>query len=171
MYAWSAWIAAWRHWIGCEAWTGDGIGMAINSQTRAILWAQARMILNHFPRSARGGFVVGIIISAVWYCLWSVMAFFAYRLLSDPGDEKITALILSGGLLLIFLYWQLIPVLMAATGASLEIKKLIVYPIPLGQLFMLEVLLRVTSAIEMLLVIIGIAAGLWKSARTPVAAP
>lgn len=143
----------------------------MNSQTGAILWAQLRMLLNYFPRSARGGLAFGIVISGMWYVLWSAMAFFAYRLLSDPGDEKVAGLILSGGLLLISLYWQLIPVLMAATGASLEIKKLIVYPIPPTRLFALEVLLRVTSAIEMLLVVAGTAAGLWKNARTPVAAP
>ncbi len=39
---------------------------------------------------------------------------------------------LPGGLLLIFLYWQVVPLLMAATGSSLELRKLRAYPIPAG---------------------------------------
>ena len=66
---------------------------------------------------------------------------------------------LPGGLLVMFLYWQVVPVLMAATGASLELRKLKVYPIPVSQLFAIEVMLRVTAAIEMVLVLIGIAVG------------
>ena len=72
-----------------------------------------------------------------------------------------------GGLLLVFLYWQVVPLLMAATGASLDLRKLQAYPIPVSQLFSIEVMLRVTAAIEMLLVLLGIAAGILLNPRLP----
>ncbi len=62
-------------------------------------------------------------------------------------------------MLIVFLYWQVVPVLMAATGASLELRKLKVYPIPTSQLFGIEVMLRVTSGIEMVLVLLAIGIG------------
>ena len=66
---------------------------------------------------------------------------------------------LAGILLLIFLYWQVVPVLMAASGASLDLRKLQAYPIPVSQLFGLEVMLRITAAIEVVLVLLGAAIG------------
>ncbi len=72
-----------------------------------------------------------------------------------------------GGLLLVFLYWQVMPLLMAATGASLELKKLYIYPIPTSQLFSIEVMLRVTAAVEMLLLLLGLAIGLLLNPAVP----
>ena len=63
-------------------------------------------------------------------------------------------------LLIVFLYWQVVPLLMAATGASLDLRKLQVYPIPVSQLFSIEVMLRVTAGIEMMLILSGIAVGI-----------
>jgi len=54
----------------------------------------------------------------------------AYALYLNGWGE----LYLEPTLLMCFLYWQLIPVLMASMGSSLEIKKLLVYPIPRGKL-------------------------------------
>jgi ABC-2 type transport system permease protein len=66
---------------------------------------------------------------------------------------------LPGGLLLIFLYWQVVPLMLATTGSSLDLRKLRAYPIPDGQLFLIEVLLRVTAGIEMVLVLLGMTIG------------
>jgi ABC-2 type transport system permease protein len=49
---------------------------------------------------------------------------------------------------------------MAASGLSLELHKLKIYPIPVSQLFTIEVLLRITAAAEMLLILMGAAFGL-----------
>jgi ABC-2 type transport system permease protein len=46
-------------------------------------------------------------------------------------------------------------------GASLDLRKLLVYPVPHARLFYLEVLLRFFSGGEMLLVLAGGAAGVW----------
>src|SRR4029079_17396404 len=73
-----------------------------------------------------------------------------------------------GGILLVaFLYWQVVPVLMAASGASLDLLKLQAYPIPVSQLFGLEVLLRITAAIEVVLVLIGAGIGILRNPETP----
>jgi len=143
----------------------------MNGQARAIVWAQVRTMLNYFPKSNKSGLVFGIAVGALWYGLWSVFAFAAMTVLSEPGDPKAMTLILSGGLLLVFLYWQVIPVLMATAGASLEIRKLRVYPIPHAQLFLIEVMLRITSSVEMLILLIGVGAGLALNPRIPFWAP
>ena len=62
---------------------------------------------------------------------------------------------LPGALLIVLLYWQVVPLLMAATGASLDLRKLQAYPIPVSQMFSIEVMLRVTAGIEMMLVLRG----------------
>ena len=66
-----------------------------------------------------------------------------------------------------FLYWQVVPLMMAATGSALEMRKLKAYPIPMRQLFAIEVLLRVTAAIEMFLVLLGVVAGVLLNPRLP----
>lgn len=146
----------------------------MNSQARAILAAQVRCMLNYLPRSNRGGAVFGIVVSVLWYGMWMVFAALLGRVLasmSDPAESSTLALILPGALLLALLYWQLVPLLTATTGVSLDIKRLRVYPIPHGQLFSISVLLTFTSGIEMLLMIAGAAAGLGWNPRVPFWAP
>jgi ABC-2 type transport system permease protein len=52
------------------------------------------------------------------------------------------------------------PVLSASMGASLDLRKLLPYPIPHRKLFTVEVLLRLTTAVEMLILMAGGVAGL-----------
>lgn len=139
----------------------------MNAQARAILWAQARSVWNYFPRSNKGGLIFGVLVSIFWYGMWLFFAFIGAKILSDPAESKVIGLALSGGLLLVFLYWQIIPVLMATTGASLDIKKLMIYPIPHSQLFAIELLLRTTTGIEMLLILSGIYVGLMANPNVP----
>jgi ABC-2 type transport system permease protein len=49
--------------------------------------------------------------------------------------------------------------MLATTGSSLDLRKLRAYPIPQGQLFSIEVLLRVTAGIEMVLALTGMTVG------------
>src|SRR6202040_2795552 len=81
------------------------------------------------------------------------------RVFSNPSEVPVIRIALPGGLLLIFLYWQVVPLMLATTGSSLDLRKLRAYPIPDGQLFSIEVLLRVTAGIEMVLVLLGITIG------------
>lgn len=134
-------------------------------QARAILWAQWRTLRNFYPRA---GVAWASIIGFLWYGAWLVAAVTVAHLLAAPGDLELVRTALPGGLLLVFLYWQVVPLLMAATGASLEMRKLKAYPIPVRQLFGIEVLLRVTAAIEMFMILLGVMAGILFNPRLPV---
>jgi ABC-2 type transport system permease protein len=127
------------------------------NQARAIIWAQFRTMRNFHPGK---GMAWTAVIGAGWYGFWLLAAVATAKLVANPANIGILNAALTGGLLLVFLYWQVVPLLMAATGASLELRKLQVYPIPPTQLFSIEVMLRVTSAVEMLLIIPGLGIGL-----------
>lgn len=123
---------------------------------RAILWAQWRTMRNFYPRS---GVAWASLIGAVWYGGWLVAALAVARIVSDPSNLDLIHSALPGGLLLVFLYWQVVPLLMAATGSALDMRKLKAYPIPVRQLFAIEVLLRVTAGIEMFVILLGVLVG------------
>lgn len=127
------------------------------NQARAILWAYLRTARNVY---ARGGVAWTATISMVWYGFWLVTSVVTARLVATPSNLGIMQNALTGALLLVFLYWQVVPLLMAATGASLELRKLQVYPIPPSHLFSIEAMLRITAAVEMVSVMIGLAVGL-----------
>lgn len=139
---------------------------SVRAQALAILWAQWRVVVNYSPW-ARGRTPVTWIISLAWYGLWVFAAFGVYLLCSDPSDHALLRRILPAALLLVMLYWQLVPILLASAGLSLELKRLIVYPVPHSALFRLEVMLRLTNAAEMLILIAGAAIGLLVNPRTP----
>jgi ABC-2 type transport system permease protein len=122
----------------------------------AIFWAQWRTLYHFYPR---GGAAWSAVVALIWYGLWIAAAFAFLRVFSNPDDLPIIRVALPGGLLLIFLYWQVVPLMLATTGSSLDLRKLRAYPIPDGQLFSIEVLLRVTAGIEMVLVLAGITIG------------
>ena len=134
------------------------------NQARAILWAQWRTLINFLPR---GGIAWTGVIYAGWYGFWTLTAVSVARLAANPSNLSLLKATLTGGLLLVFLYWQVMPLLLAATGASLELKKLQVYPIPASQLFSIEVALRFTAAVEMLLLLLGLSAGLLFNPQVP----
>ncbi len=134
------------------------------NQARAILWAQWRTMRNYYPREGVGW---GVLIGIIWYGIWAAAALACARLIANPDSAGLLKALLPGGLLIVFLYWQVVPVLMAATGASLELKKLKVYPIPPQQLFGIEVMLRVTAGIEMMMVLIGVGFGVLFNPQLP----
>src|SRR5581483_9914484 len=127
------------------------------NQARAILWAQWRTAFNFYPRGSVGWTAF---IGVFWYGFWTVTAFAASRLAANPENVHLLRSALPGTLLIALLYWQVVPLLMAATGSSLELRKLQAYPIPVSQLFSIEVMLRLTAGVEMVLVLTGIALGL-----------
>ena len=137
----------------------------MGSRARAILWAQFRTLRNYLPRSSKFGLVFSGLLGLIWYGGFVTLAIGAAFLTSTPGDIPIVAKILPGALFLAFMYWQVIPVLLVSTGSALEIKKLVAYPIPKGELFGLEVLLRVSTGIEVVLVLTGAGIGLLLNPR------
>jgi ABC-2 type transport system permease protein len=143
----------------------------MGSRAKAILWAQFRTVRNHLPRSSKWGVVFSLLIGLIWYGGFVTLAIGAAFLMSSPAELGIVAKILSSALFLAFMYWQVIPVLLVSTGSALETRKLLAYPIPKGELFGLEVLLRVSTGIEVLLVLTGAGIGLLLNPRIPKWAP
>jgi ABC-2 type transport system permease protein len=142
----------------------------LNYQARAILWAQWRTLRNYLPRSSMGGILFSGVLAVVWYSLFVVVAFALGTLFRQVPDAATSAL-LPNTLLIACLYWQIIPVLMVSMGSSLDLKKLQAYPIPHRELFAIETMLRVTTAVEVLIVLVGICFGLARNSRVPLKGP
>jgi ABC-2 type transport system permease protein len=143
----------------------------IDSRTRAIVWAQWRSTRNRFPRTNQAGAVFTGLMGVIWYGVFAYLAVVMAFLLSTPGELVTFRNIAPAALLLCFLYWQLIPVLTASMGSSLDVRKLLVYPIPRSHLFRLEVVLRISTSIEMLLLLTGVGIGLLLNPQAPLWAP
>ena len=141
------------------------------SQASAIMWAQWRSTRNHLPRANVGGLVFTGALTAIWYLGFAYLAVLAGILLSRPNELASFHKLLPAALLICFLYWQVIPVLLTSMGASLDLRKLLVYPIPNRALFTIEVMLRVSTAVEMMLILIGAAIGLFLNPAIPFWAP
>lgn len=138
-------------------------------QIRAILWAQFKSRRNTFPRTSLGTVLTGLV-SLIWYGSFTVVAWALaegapHVLLRDV--HRFLPLLL----LWMFLFWQIFPLMTLSTGWSIELKKLLVYPIREETLFTVEVLLRVTTAPEMIIVLAGLIVGLMRHPQLPVARP
>jgi ABC-2 type transport system permease protein len=118
----------------------------------AILQAQFRSL-----RFGRGSALTAVA-RAIWYGIWIVAAC-ASGWWAAVANLSSLDRILSPALMGVCLYWQLIPLLSASMGASIDLRKLMAYPIPHRKLFLVEVLLRFTNGAEMVLVLIGGAVG------------
>ena len=141
------------------------------NQASAIVWAQWRSTRNHLPRANLGGLIFTGVLTAMWYGAFAYLAVLAAILLAQPGELATFYRILPAAFLIAFLYWQVIPVLLTSMGASLDLRKLLVYPVPRRALFAIEVILRVSTAVEMMLILTGAAVGLLLNRKVPHWAP
>src|SRR5580704_15773063 len=141
------------------------------NQAGAIVWAQWRSTRNHLPHANLGGMLFTGVLTAFWYGAFAYMAVLAAILLSRPGELEAFHKVLPAALLLCLLYWQVIPVLLTSMGASLDLRKLLVYPIPKRALFAIEVILRISTGVEMMLILAGAALGLFRNSAVPHWAP
>ncbi len=130
----------------------------------AILRAQLLSMRSFRLDSRRRGAIFSILTSLVWYGIWVFVAFVAEEFFSSARTGDLIRRGFPAGLMLVFLYWQLTPIMSASMGASLDLKKLLIYPVPHRKLFVIEVLLRLTTGAEMLLVLTGAAIGLLRNA-------
>jgi ABC-2 type transport system permease protein len=121
---------------------------------RAILRAQLLTMRFGWGRRA-----LSVVAGLIWYALWAFVAVAIGLALADATPAEL-ALYLPMGLLGVCAYWQLMPVASASMGSALDLRKLIVYPIPHRKLFAIEVLLRLTTGVEMLLVLVAGAIGM-----------
>jgi ABC-2 type transport system permease protein len=111
----------------------------------------------------RRGSIFTLITWVIWYGIWTGLSVLAYLALAQANPEQLR-IWLPLGLLGVCFYWQVMPVLSASMGSSLDMRKLRIYPVPHGKLFAAEVLLRLTNGLEMLIVL---AAGLAAIFRNP----
>jgi hypothetical protein len=130
----------------------------MREQILAILWAQFRITRNHFPRSSFGT-VLSWSVSCIWHMMFAVFAVLIARALQAAPAEYLV-LGLSAGLLAVFVYMLVVPLVTASAGWSLQLDKLQAFPIANRTLFLIEVLLRLTSSPEMLILLCGGFAGL-----------
>jgi ABC-2 type transport system permease protein len=129
----------------------------------AIVRAQLLSMRSFRLGSGRRGAVLSAVTGTIWYGFWSLIAVTAFRFTADAADLAALRVNLPIGFLLVWMYWQLAPLVSASLGASLDLKKLLVYPIPRDSLFLVEVLLRVANAAEMLMVLCAGLAGLLRN--------
>lgn len=124
----------------------------------AILRAQ---LLSMRPGSNRG-VGLGVLAAVFWYGFWLFVscaaAFLGARVPVDMLRYGLPV-----GLLGVCVYWQAMPILSASMGSSLDLRKLLVYPAPHENLFLIELLLRLVSGVEMQMVLAGAAVGLLRN--------
>jgi ABC-2 type transport system permease protein len=111
--------------------------------------------------SSRGSFL-SLITGVIWYGFWCSVSYAVQEAAQDSG-VSVLRIAVPTGLLAVCLYWQVVPVLSASLGSALDMRKLLVYPAPHGQLFLVEVLLRFTTGGEMVLVLLGGTIGLLRN--------
>lgn len=135
-------------------------------QIAAIAWAQFRTARNHLPRTSVGAVLVWIL-SLLWYGLFAALAYLVAYVIPELPISEVRDW-MPVGLLGVFAFWQLVPLFTLSSGWSLQLNKLLTYPVPTGSLFGIEVLLRITSAPEMVLILTGAVAGLLRHPGVPV---
>ena len=107
-----------------------------------------------------------VIARLLWYGIWLVVAGTVYLELSIASADALE-LWLPAGALGVFLYWQAMPILSASMGSALDMRKLMVYPVPHARLFQVEVLLRLTAGLEMPMVLAAAVAGMFQNGALP----
>jgi ABC-2 type transport system permease protein len=138
----------------------------MKSRVPAILVAQLRCLRNARRPGARGGKILAGVLWIVWYGLWALLGIAAcvYTAVASRKDlESAVPAIFMGTCL----FWQLAPILTAEAGASLDVRKILFYPVPDGELFVVELLLRLTAAFEMILILGGTFIGLLVNPAAP----
>ena len=136
-------------------------------QARAIVWAQWRTLLNFYPHANKWTSGMSLLLTLAWYGGWAVGAVAFGSALARVADARVGEATVGYALLIGFFYWQVVPLMLVTAGVSLEVKKLIVYPIPHAQLFLLDAILRVSTGIEVLIMISGAAIGILFNPRLP----
>jgi ABC-2 type transport system permease protein len=128
----------------------------------AILKAQF-LSMRLRPGTRKGSAIFGSITGLAFYGFFAFFGWLAMLFFSAGNETPVFIAVLSIVLPLLMAYWQLAPVISASFGASLDLSKLRAYPIPRSKLFTVEVLLRITTCGELLLLLGGMVTGLLRN--------
>ncbi|HTS61813.1 MAG TPA: hypothetical protein VMH28_07295 [Candidatus Acidoferrales bacterium] len=105
------------------------------------------------------GRIFSLITGVLWYGMWTFVSWLAFLEARDAAPE-VLAKYLALAFLAAWAYWQAVPALTASMGSSLDMRKLMIYPVPHERLFRVEILLRAATGAEMIMVVCGGTAGL-----------
>jgi len=130
---------------------------------RAILWAQFLSMRVRRGGAVRGSAIFSAVTGTFFYVMFAFLGWVLEMLFSSPDLATNFVQVLSAVLLAAMLYWQLAPVITASFGASIDLRKLMAYPIPRRKLFQVELLLRAITSFDMLIVLTGICTGLLRN--------
>jgi hypothetical protein len=124
------------------------------------LQVQYRSLLKSLHGEGRGlRLAASIAFGVFWYGLWMAAAAGAARIPSLVGPEDVENSL--GGILLSAMgYWQLAPLMTLSLGVSLEMTKVMIYPVSIYTLFGAECLLRLATGFEIFLLLTGLFGGL-----------
>ncbi len=143
--------------VCANIWNGYSLGGF--GQLGLIFWVQQKTLRNAYARANKAGALLTLVVSLLWYGSSALgAAMLAYVLTITPPRQ----LSGSGGFLLFVMtcIWQGFPILLGSSGAYIDIRRLLIYPIPVSRLFTLEVVLRISTAIEMGIFLLGAMLGL-----------
>ena len=90
----------------------------------AILRAQWLSMRSFRLGSRRRSAIISILTALVWYGFWTVLSDLSEQFTASAEAIDLIRTGLPTGLMLVFLYWQLAPIVSASLGASLDLKKL-----------------------------------------------
>jgi ABC-2 type transport system permease protein len=124
----------------------------------AVIGAILRAQMIAMRRNLGKGAGLSIIGGVLWYTIWIGVGAGAYSYAVSAPAKKLDA-VLSILLAAVCVYWQVMPVVSASMGSSLDLRKLLPFPIPHDRLFAIDLLLRLITCAEVLLVLFGGAAG------------
>lgn len=122
----------------------------MNSPIVPILWAQWRVMTSMHGRWASR--ILGVSLTLLWYGIWVVIGV-AAALAAKAAPVSALRIGVPWVLLVVCGYWQLAPILTASMGTSLDLRKLLAWPIPERSLFAIEVMLRITTGFEMVILL------------------
>jgi ABC-2 type transport system permease protein len=134
-------------------------------QVWAIFYAQFRTVRNRLPRTQWASMLFSLV-GLLWYGFfagWGIALARQLPYVPMALLQKWAPAALFG----VFLFWQTVPLITLSTGASLQLNKIQIYPVPLRALFGIEVLLRATGSPEMILLLFGAFAGLLRNPSVP----
>ena len=137
--------------------------VGVAEMIRAILRAQWLSMRMFRLASGRRSAMFSGVVATLWYGFWMLLAVIAEEVAAAPGLRVQIETWLPAGLLAVFAYWQLAPMASATMGASLDLRKLMIYPVPRRSLFLVEILLRITTCAELLLLLTGVSIGLLRN--------
>lgn len=126
----------------------------------AIVWAQWRTLLNVRRGVRLSSATLATAILSLWFGAWVFGAAAIGVACAKPSSASSLQTGLPAAFLLLCGLWQLTPVMISSQGASLDVKRLLVYPLAARQLYPVDLVLRLTSNPELLLLLTGATLGI-----------